>query len=100
MERRVLFAIVLCFATLYLWQTYVVKPTLKPAADAAKSSSQTAALASSSSAPASSPALLAAEKALVESASVGDSQERDVRVETRDFIAVFTNRGARLKSWR
>ena len=26
--------------------------------------------------------------------------ERDVRVETRDVIAVFTNRGARLKSWR
>ena len=29
-----------------------------------------------------------------------DTAERDVRVETRDVIAVFTNRGARLKSWR
>jgi YidC/Oxa1 family membrane protein insertase len=31
---------------------------------------------------------------------VGDAAERDVRVETDRVIAVFTNRGARLKSWR
>jgi YidC/Oxa1 family membrane protein insertase len=31
---------------------------------------------------------------------VGDATERDIRIETRDVIAVFTNRGARLKSWR
>jgi YidC/Oxa1 family membrane protein insertase len=31
---------------------------------------------------------------------VAEPSERDVRVETRDVIAVFTNRGARLKSWR
>jgi YidC/Oxa1 family membrane protein insertase len=31
---------------------------------------------------------------------VGDDQEHDIRCETRDVIAVFTNRGARLKSWR
>jgi YidC/Oxa1 family membrane protein insertase len=103
MERRVLFAIVLCFATLYLWQTYVVKPTLKPVADVAKSSSQATPTPASPAAPpvsAQAAALLGAERNLVESASVGDAQERDVRVETRDFIAVFTNRGARLKSWR
>src|SRR5436309_11522653 len=31
---------------------------------------------------------------------VGETAERDVRVETREVIAIFTNRGARLKSWR
>jgi YidC/Oxa1 family membrane protein insertase len=31
---------------------------------------------------------------------VADTAERDVRVETKEVIAVFTNRGARLKSWR
>jgi YidC/Oxa1 family membrane protein insertase len=31
---------------------------------------------------------------------VADSAERDVRIETRDVIAVLSNRGARLKSWR
>src|SRR5439155_10770571 len=31
---------------------------------------------------------------------VADASERDIHVETRDIIAVFTNRGGRLKSWR
>jgi YidC/Oxa1 family membrane protein insertase len=31
---------------------------------------------------------------------VADGAERDVTVETRDVIAVFTNRGARIRSWR
>jgi YidC/Oxa1 family membrane protein insertase len=31
---------------------------------------------------------------------VGEAEERHIRVETADVIAVFTNRGARLKSWR
>ena len=33
-------------------------------------------------------------------ALVGEAVEREIRVETADVIAVFTNRGARLKSWR
>ena len=32
-------------------------------------------------------------------AVIGDTTEREVRVETERVIAVFTNRGARLKSW-
>src|SRR5439155_16087123 len=31
---------------------------------------------------------------------IGSGEERDVRVENARVIAVFTNRGARLKSWR
>src|SRR5262249_27754711 len=31
---------------------------------------------------------------------VAAANEADVRVETHDVIAVFTNRGARIKSWR
>jgi hypothetical protein len=31
---------------------------------------------------------------------VGETVERDVRVETPNVVAVFTSRGARLKSWR
>src|SRR5262249_13332720 len=31
---------------------------------------------------------------------VSEQAERDIRVETPEVIAVFTNRGARLKSWR
>ena len=31
---------------------------------------------------------------------MGDTSEHDVRIETQTVVAVFTNRGGRLKSWR
>lgn len=101
MEKRVLIAILLCFLSLYLWQALVVKPVPKPAQTTAKtpaagtpeapagpaSSTQTPAEASQTS-----PPTLAT--------LIGENTEREVKVETQDVIAVFTNRGARLKSWR
>ena len=111
MERRVLVAIFLSFAVLYVYQAVLVKPALKPATGSAPSTT------ADSQAPpatlptpetpgatraASSPGLPEA-PATAESTTltlVGDTSERDVRVETREVIAVFTNRGARLKSWR
>src|SRR6267142_1675749 len=73
MERRVLLAIFLAFLVLYVWQAVFVKPAPKPSGSSAGN---------------------------VAATLVADNAERDVRVETRDVIAVFTNRGARLKSWR
>jgi YidC/Oxa1 family membrane protein insertase len=104
MERRVLIAIFLSFLVLYVYQTYVVKPVPKTAKTAATTAQNgpgaplspegSATAASSSSAqPTTAEAPAAA-------ALVGDAGERDIRIETRDVIAVFTNRGARLKSWR
>src|SRR5262245_51509985 len=105
MERRVILAIFLCFLSLYLWQTFVVKPvpkqltpptasTTAPGAGAAKSPASPAA------APSTASPLIAATAEASEPPVVGETSEREVRVETRDVIAVFTNRGARLKSWR
>src|ERR1700686_5325858 len=100
MERRVLLAIFLCFLTLYLWQSVMVKPVPRPAT--------TTPAASATPAGATKPAAEASSRG-VETAPVtppsappliSDTSERDVRVETADIIAVFTNRGARLKSWR
>jgi YidC/Oxa1 family membrane protein insertase len=111
MERRVLLAIFLAFLVLYVWQAVFVKPVPKPATGnatpnaasatagrgttagtgaqgAPSAGSQPASPASTATAPTGAAALVA------------DTAERDVRVETRDVIAVFTNRGARLKSWR
>jgi len=114
MEKRVLIAIFLAFLVLYVWQAVFVKPVPKPAAGTPAPSSagatsgrgaaqvpgqpgqapETAAGAvPADSRPQQAPAAPAA-------ALVGDTAERDVRVETHDVIAVFTNRGARLKSWR
>lgn len=98
MERRVLIAIFLSFIVLYAYQAFVVKPVPKPA-QATTSSTQPA---NRSTTPGAAKAVAPAPAAAIPSAAalVADSMERDVRVETRDVIAVITNRGARLKSWR
>jgi YidC/Oxa1 family membrane protein insertase len=95
MERRVLIAICLCFAVLYLWQTLVPPPAprSKPEQSAAPSSMAPAGTEPSAAAPAPPPPPSA-------TPLVSDAAEREVRVETRTVIAVFTNRGGRLKSWR
>ena len=103
MERRVLLAIVLSFLVLYTYQVFVVKPVPRPAtgpatvtttpiegpraAEAVASSNPAAAAPAVAVPPATSPVL-------------GASGEQDIRIETHDVIAVLTNRGARLKSWR
>jgi len=100
MERRVLVAIFLSFIVLYAYQAFIVKPTPKPAAGSPKASTATqtpSPNAASTTPAAQAPAVVAAPAA---AAVVGESAERDVRIETQDVIAVFTNRGARLKSWR
>jgi YidC/Oxa1 family membrane protein insertase len=105
MERRVLLAIFLSFLVLYVYQALVVKPVPKPANGAAtNSTSPAAAEAEKPSAPSPPPAA-SSEKPIAPAPPaakplVADATEHDVRVETRDVIAVFTNRGARLKSWR
>src|SRR5438477_2882996 len=98
MERRVLVAIFLSFIVLYAYQAFVAKPAPKPqpsASQAAKPVTQGA----SKSAPVAAAAVQAAPVAAA-APLVADSTERDIRIETRDVIAVLTNRGARLKSWR
>ena len=104
MERRVLVAIFLSFLVLYGYQALFVKPVPKrPVATPAAGTSATAAPgqapAAVSPAPKATSAVPPAE-APPATALVGETSERDVRVETGDVIAVFTNRGARLKSWR
>ncbi len=99
MERRVLIAIFLSFIVLYAYQAFVAKPVPKPAAQSAAPQAPKAAASSPASKPATA-AVPASAPAVQAAALVSDSIERDVRVETRDVIAVVTNRGARLKSWR
>jgi len=106
MERRVLLAIFLAFLVLYAWQALFVKPVAKPAstsnATAPAGGPSTprgdAQLTAEASPPAPAPAK--APDARAAAPLVAETAERDVRVETPNVIAVFTNRGARLKSWR
>jgi YidC/Oxa1 family membrane protein insertase len=108
MERRVLLAIFLAFIVLYVWQALFVKPVPKPAPGAPGTAASTA---NGRGATPVGPATTSASSAVAatvppgaapptSTAVVSEPAERDVRVETRDLIAVLTNRGARLKSWR
>ena len=104
MERRVLLAIFLAFLVIYTWQALFIKPVPKPAPVAGTPpvtgpASTTPAAGAGSGAP-STPAPVTPVPAEAAAPLVADTAERDVRVETRNVIAVFTNRGARLKSWR
>ena len=99
MERRVLVAIFLCFLVLYVWQAVFVKPAPKPPQTAAAA---TAAGQTVEAQPVSgtSPAAAAVEVPSGVTTLLGDTAEREVRIETGTVVAVFTNKGARLKSWR
>ena len=99
MERRVLIAIFLSFLVLYSYQAFFVKRT--PQADAATGTPAPAADSPASPAAASTAAPAVPDTPTSGATSlVGETVERDVRVETPNVVAVFTNRGARLKSWR
>src|SRR5262245_15214338 len=93
MERRVLVAIFLSFIVLYAYQAFFVKPV--PQGEPAVTTAGNPPPASSTPPPPAPPPDTGVVKPQGE--AVGD---RDVNVESQDVIAVFTNRGARLKRWR
>lgn len=95
MERRVLIALFMSFLVLYLYQTFFSKPTPKPIPTATGVAAPAAPGQAPSQAATSTDAPVNAAPALV-----GEMAERDVKVETTHVIAVFTNRGGRLKSWK
>ena len=97
MERRVFIAILLCFVVLYGYQAFIGKPTPTPATTPTGTGqvAGVAAVAASLAPEVAATAAIAPDQTLL-----GDVVERDLRVETRDVVALFTNRGGRLKSWK
>src|SRR6266581_1424133 len=101
MERRVLLAIFLSFLVLSVYQALVVKPVPKrpPSAPANTATQPVSAAAPAPPVPAPESVRPPAERSGA-TPLVSEASERDISVETSDVIAVFTNRGGRLKSWR
>src|SRR5438093_13463809 len=114
-QRRVLLAIGLAFLVLYIWQALFVKSVPKPvtgqnvpASSAGASTPGASTPTTPAPTPEATPTPSTPSKAprgpdatvIAASPLVSENAERDVRVETRDVIAVFTHRRARLKSWR
>ncbi len=107
MERRVLVAVFLSFLVLYGYQAFFVPQEPPPSATSTPQSqpvtlpADTRSATESGSAPPSPGTLEQASPAPVSDAPlVGEADERDIRVESDLVTAVFTNRGAVLKSWR
>jgi YidC/Oxa1 family membrane protein insertase len=98
MERRVLIAIVLCFLVLYLWQALFVPPLEQPSTGSVATEPPADAVGSPAvTVPAAAPARGPSGRSA--SALISETTEREVRIETPRVVAVFTNRGARLKEW-
>jgi YidC/Oxa1 family membrane protein insertase len=107
MERRVLVAIFLSFLVISIYQALMVKPAPPKPASAPTSTPAATGPAATPAPPSPAPAAEASPSASAPVSNppaltpvVGESSEREIKVETRDVIAVFTNRGGRLKSWR
>src|SRR5918993_4956948 len=105
MEKRVLLAVVLSFVVLYGYQALVTPPTPvdRPVPGTAASPQTPAAAANQ---PANTPPGAASSGAPAgvgatpSAPIVADSAERDVTFQNESVHAVFTTRGAALKSWR
>jgi YidC/Oxa1 family membrane protein insertase len=96
MERRVLLAIALSFVVLAVFQMLVVPPPAPE--DPARNITQPAQVLTAPGAPGNVSAPPAS--ALPPSTPVvGDTEDREVVLETTHVHAVFTNRGGRLKQW-
>jgi YidC/Oxa1 family membrane protein insertase len=107
MEKRVLLAVVLSFLVLWGFQAYFApapRPA-KPRPPAGEAARQPAPPQGQVPGVAGAPAATFPEASRPEAggdvaAVVADAEERDIVVETQSVRAVFSNRGARLKSWK
>jgi YidC/Oxa1 family membrane protein insertase len=102
MEKRVFLAILLSFAVLFLYQALIPPP---PPGN--ESSARPDSLSSGSTAPAAGPitsgnltAPVPAAPLEVSAPVLGDTEQREIVVETDLVRAVFTNRGGRLLHWQ
>jgi len=95
-EKRVLLAIVLCFAVLAVYQWVMPPPRPIPAAQTATAVSGATTAATSAPSAATAPS----DQAPAAAALVADTSARDIVVETDYVRAVFTTSGATLKSWK
>src|SRR5512137_2159588 len=105
MDKRTLLAVVLSVIVLMVYQNFFAKPPVKtepaPGQQAATVAPQTANPPPAATAPATSAAAIQAGTAVrIAAAPAVTGTERDVVVETPLYRAVFTTRGAALKSFQ
>jgi len=100
MDKRTILAIVLSLAVLFTYQIFFVKPPAPPKSAPVQEVKQ-AENASVVKRPEVSPVAAATKKSVVKQAVVEKEQPpKDIKVETENYTAVFSTRGAALKSFQ
>ncbi|MEQ1868483.1 MAG: membrane protein insertase YidC [Vicinamibacterales bacterium] len=95
MERRAFIAIVLSLAVLFAYQALSPRPKLVP-----DTTGQPSPTVGGGPVPVVAADVVPPPTAIAEPGSAGSVIETETRIETKNVIATFTNRGGRLKSWR
>jgi YidC/Oxa1 family membrane protein insertase len=99
MDKRTILAVVLSLAVLFAYQIFFAKPPVPPAGVPAGEQTQTTEQIAAQQPDAS--AVLATAKPAEKKISVKrEDLPRDIRVETENYIAVFSTRGASMKSFQ
>ena len=99
MERRVFIAVLLSFVVLYTYQTYFAPSPPQPVKPPAASAPAAPGTKPAASAPAATAAAPAAPSEPAPAALVGETQAREITVETPTARIVFTNQGGRVLHW-
>jgi YidC/Oxa1 family membrane protein insertase len=108
MERRVFIAVLLSFAVLYTYQTFLVpSPPTQPSSVATPTGAAQGAPVVGAQAPEGSTGIGSAVQPVpaaiqepLAAAVVGEPVEREITVDTKDSEVVLSNRGARVVRWR
>ena len=99
MDKRTLLAIVLSLAVLFTYQIFFAKPPAPPKAVPVQESKQIKETATAKQ-PVPSPVATAPKPAVKKAVSLKEEPPRDITVETEHYAAVFSTRGAALKSFQ
>jgi YidC/Oxa1 family membrane protein insertase len=97
MERRVFIAVLLSFVVLYSYQTYFAPPPPQPGKPPAASAPPATGAKPAAASPA--PSAAAAPSEPAPAAVLGETQAREITVETATARIVFTNQGGRVLHW-
>jgi YidC/Oxa1 family membrane protein insertase len=103
MDKRTILAVVLSLAVLFTYQIFFAKPPVPPKTIPVQETTQ-ASMDKAADKPAPSPApestVTSPKTAIKKIAPQKDGPSRDIKVETKNYIAVFSTRGAALKSFQ
>ncbi|MFZ2395574.1 MAG: membrane protein insertase YidC [Smithella sp.] len=99
MDKRTIMAIVLSLAVLLIYQLFFIKPPVQKQATPAQESKQIS-KDTDAKTPATPASAVASKSAIKQTAAKKEAAPRDIKVETENYTAIFSTRGAAVKSFQ